>query len=91
MAMNIRTILLQNGVNSVMIDAFNLITSSDSIMEFIGKNKGAMISLLKRNHAPENVIVFLNKHDGHRLSKRLFSACQGFTIHVECITVTYYA
>ncbi len=64
MALNIRIVLLQNGVSSVMIDAFNLITSSDFIMEFIGRNKGAMISLLKRNHAPDNVITFLNKHAG---------------------------
>jgi hypothetical protein len=64
MAKNIKTILLQNGFSSSMIDAINFITGSDIIMELIGKNKGAMISLLKSNHAPANVIAFLNKHEG---------------------------
>ncbi len=64
MARNVKEILLQNGFSSAMIDAINFITGSDVIMEFIGKNKGAMISLLKANHAPENVIAFLNKHAG---------------------------
>ncbi len=64
MAKNIREILLQNGFSSGMISAVNFITSSDLIIELVGKNKGAMISLLKKNHAPESAIDFLHKHEG---------------------------
>ena len=64
MAKNVREILLQNGFSNGMIGAIYFITSSDLIMELIGKNKGAMISLLKKNHAPESAIDFLNKHAG---------------------------
>lgn len=64
MAQNAKTILLQNGFSSGMIDAINFITGSDLILELIGKNKGAMITLIKSNHAPENVTAFLNKHAG---------------------------
>ncbi|WP_029233046.1 Mbeg1-like protein [Butyrivibrio sp. VCB2006] len=64
MIANVREILKQNGFNTNMLGVIDFVTNHDLIIELIGKNKKAMIAILKKKHVKESLVSFLEKHIG---------------------------
>jgi hypothetical protein len=62
MVQSVREILKQNGFNTGILGLINFVTNYDLLMELIGKQPSAVISLLKMNHVNDSVVTFLNKH-----------------------------
>ncbi len=62
MVASVREILKQNGFNTGMLGVIDFITNHDIILELIGKNKKAMITILKKRHVKEATVSFLERH-----------------------------
>ncbi len=62
MVKSVREIMQQNGFDTGMIGVIDFVTNSELLMELIGKQPKAIISLLKMNHIQQPVIDFLTKH-----------------------------
>lgn len=62
MVQSVKEIMQENGLNTGMVGVIDFVTDHDLLMEFIGKQPNAVISLLKMNKASSSIITFLNNH-----------------------------
>lgn len=62
MVQSVKEIMQQNGLNTGLVGVIDFATDHDLLIEFIGKQPNAVISLLKMKHASNSVITFLNNH-----------------------------
>ena len=62
MVQSVKEIMQENGLNTGMVGVIDFVTDHDLLMEFIGKQPNAVISILKMKKASNSVITFLNNH-----------------------------